>query len=488
MTLAIADLSIRSRDATIVDRFCLDVPSGQITAILGETGSGKSLIANAVMGLLPPGLHASGSILMCGKTIDVTDRKSLEACWWQQTFLVPQEPHSALSPLLSAHDQVAELSSDGKRHAEARKALCRMGLALDHHCKRPDQLSGGMAQRVLASIAAQSAAPILVADEPTKGLDPSRRHDVGLLLQQLRNEGRTILMVTHDLELAHQIADVVVFFHKGRIVEKGSASVVLRAPQSSYGRRYVESDPSRWEEKQPLARRSPSVVRTRALAVGYPGQTLIAGLDLDFCQGEIVALLGPSGIGKSTLGRTLIGQSPPHGGKLEYWLDDAGPTSRADRRVQKLHQDPTRVFSPWQSIGASMRDLNRLPEGQAATRKLPELMERFGLSPKLLDRRPSAISGGEAQRLALCRILCLRPKFIIADEPTSRLDPPVQADVMTLLRRVADEDGVSILLITHDARLASAIADRSIGLVTTGHGPARPKWLKGVPDHASIAA
>ena len=468
-TLAVEQLTIATPDRVIVENVSLSVAAGEILAVLGETGSGKSLIGSAIMGLVPRGVSVSGCIIVDGRRYDAADRDALRSLWAKDLFLLPQEPLNALAPLLSAEAQVAEQIREPLACADAAAALSAMQLDRQHHRKRPFELSGGMAQRVMAAIASVTRAGIILADEPTKGLDADRRHVVAQAFDTLRASGRAILLVTHDIALVRSLADKVAFLDESRIVESGPAAEVLASPATDYARRYVASDPSTWPARPYRRSHTGKTVEAERLRIGI-GDTVLADEMTFHCHaGHISALLGRSGIGKTTLGRTLLGLTPPLSGNIRRPNADGGTA------LQKLHQDPTRVFSPWQPLGRSLQDMRWLPGGEAALREVPVLMQRFGLRDELLQRRPHQISGGEAQRLALARILALKPKMLIADEPTSRLDPPVQEQVIRYLRDVADEDELAILLITHDRALANAMADRR--MLMTGEEPAPARLL-----------
>lgn len=487
MSLSVEHLSITAPERQIIEDVSIEIAPGEILAILGETGSGKSLIASAIMGLVPNGLTCAGRIKAQGEVAEVGDIRRLRAWWSTRTFLLPQEPLAALTPLLSVKEQVAEQSRapGPARRDVAASALERMQLTAPHHRKRPFELSGGMAQRALAAIAAITRAPVLIADEPTKGLDADRRAGVAALFATLRAEGRAILLITHDIALARAVADRVAFLNEGRFVEQGPAGVVLCAPRSAYGRLYVGSDPATWTPRANSDdEHGPAAIEARELAIGHGRDVLAERITLRCRRRQITALLGPSGVGKTTLGRTLLGVAKPLAGEVVH--HGCGSRRGKAAYAQKLHQDPTRVFSPWQAIGRSLDDLRRLPGGETAADELPRLLNRFGLRPSLLERRPSQVSGGEAQRLALARILVLKPKFLVADEPTSRLDPPVQAEVLRHLRAVADDDGLSILLITHDEAVARAIADRQLVLRPMSGRPAQLELL--TRDQAPLVA
>ena len=458
-TLAVENLTIATPHRVIVENVSLSIASGAILAVLGETGSGKSLIGSAIMGLVPKGVSVTGRVVVNGRIYDASDRDGLRSLWSKDIFLLPQEPLNALAPLLGADLQVAEQIKAPSARADAAVALSAMQLGAEHHRKRPFELSGGMAQRVMAAIASVTRAGIVIADEPTKGLDADRRGVVADVFKALRESGRAILLITHDIALVRLLADQVAFLDERTIVESGQAGAVLRQPRTDYARRYIASDPSTWEHRPYARSHTPKVIEAEHLRIGIGNRILADDLNFHCHAGHISALLGKSGIGKTTLGRTLLGQATPLGGSIRR------PIAKHGRFLQKLHQDPTRVFSPWQSLGRSMEDLRGLPCGERILSEVPRLMQRFGLGRDLLDRRPHQISGGEAQRLALVRILVTKPGMLIADEPTSRLDPPVQEQVIRYLRKVADEDELAILLITHDRDLATAVADRRMLMV-----------------------
>ncbi|WLE00668.1 ATP-binding cassette domain-containing protein (plasmid) [Agrobacterium leguminum] len=474
-TLAVENLTIATPHRVIVENVSLTIASGAILAVLGETGSGKSLIGSAIMGLVPKGVSVSGRIVVNGRTYDASDSHALRSLWSKDIFLLPQEPLNALAPLLSAEVQVAEQIKEPTAGAAA--ALSAMQLDTEHHRKRPFELSGGMAQRVMAAIASVTCAGIVIADEPTKGLDADRRGVVAEVFKALRESGRAILLITHDIALVRLLADQIAFLDERTIIESGPVASVLRQPRTDYARRYIASDPSTWERRPYARSHTPKVIEADHLRIGFGNRVLADDLNFHCHAGHISALLGKSGVGKTTLGRTLLGQATPLSGSIRR------PISKQGRFLQKLHQDPTRVFSPWQSLGRSMEDLHRLPDGERILSEVPGLMQRFGLRRDLLDRRPHQISGGEAQRLALVRILATKPGMLVADEPTSRLDPPVQEQVIRYLRKVADEDELAILLITHDRDLATTIADRRMLMVAEATAPATLHDVTQAPLH-----
>jgi peptide/nickel transport system ATP-binding protein len=463
--LHVHGLAVRHDGQRIVDDVSLRVDEGDSLCLIGTSGSGKSLIAAAIAGLLPDCMSANGQIGLYDRVVPAADQAGLRALWHTHTCLLPQEPTTALAPLLRAADQV-RLAPPQTSWAEAVAWLARFGL--DRHAARrmPFALSGGMAQRLLASLAMRTGSHVLIADEPTKGLDADRRAELIDLLAHLRDAGRALLVITHDLDVVRALGGQIAVLEDGTLTEQGDVANVLHTPRSAFARASLAADPARWMP-EPSGRCGPLVADADGLVVGRAGRRLAGPLQFPLAGGSVTALLGPSGVGKTTLGDTLLGLLPPIAGRVN-WLGrqlDRKTRRELRPRFQKLHQDPASVFPPGRSFGDSLSDLQRLRNGAELMRGVPALLDRLGVSPRLLDRCPGAVSGGEAQRLALTRVLATRPAFLVADEPSSRLDPPVQAATLRLLRSVANEDGVAVLLITHDHAAADAVADDVMKLV-----------------------
>ena len=455
-------LTLHHDGRAILRDVCLDLRAGESLCLLGASGSGKSLLAAAIMGLLPACMAASGSIELDGVERAAGDAAGLRALWHTRTCLLPQEPMAALAPLLRAEAQV-RLTRNGVTGARA--WLARFGLDDAAARRLPHELSGGMAQRLLAALAARSAAGLLIADEPTKGLDPARRADIVALLAGLRDAGRALLVITHDLAVARALGGCVAVLEEGRIAELGTARRVLAAPASRFARACVAADPAGWAVRRPVSGGA-CVASGHGLVLARARRRIAGPVELHAREGTVTALLGPSGGGKTTLGDTLLGLAPPLEGRVAWFDRPLGRSVlRALRpRFQKLHQDPTTVFPPGRRFTDSLADLRRLRDGTTAARRMSALLDRLHIPAALLDRRPDEVSGGEAQRLALARVLALRPALLVADEPSSRLDLAVQAEVLTVLRGLADADGLSVLLVTHDAAVARGLADITLRL------------------------
>jgi peptide/nickel transport system ATP-binding protein len=462
--LAIRNLSVTdAAGRRLVDDVSLDLRRGDVLTLIGETGGGKSLVAQAVFGLLPKELFVSGEIAIGGVAIKATDPARLAGFWREQIMLIPQEPSAALDPTMRVGRQM-ELA--GVAAARVPQSLADVDLPADTARAFPFALSGGMAQRVLVATALGVGAPIIVADEPTKGLDAERVEQSISLLAGLARAGRSLMVITHDPAVARGLGGQIAIMREGRIVEQGPAERLLAEPATDYARAWLAADPKNWAPCRRCCDMGSLALSAYDLAFGWPGGApLFQGLDLHVPNGGVLAITGPSGCGKSTLGNVLLGLLAPTAGSVE-WAGErvASALPRLRQRYQKLHQDPMTAFAPHLPVGRQLKALERVKTGLCVSRDLPALLDRLRLRPELLARLPSAISGGEAQRLALARLLLLDPDLIIADEPTSRLDPVVQKETMDLLRAMVDERRMGVVLISHDRAMTEAVADEIVRL------------------------
>ena len=458
--LSIDAASVSAPTGQIVAPVSFSLKAGRPFTILGETGSGKSLLAQAIVGILPEGLVATGSVIIDGKVLSLAEPKLFRPLWGRTVGVLPQEPWLALDPTMVAVEQVAEghryLGRLGEDEAisAARTDLEALGV-LDAEAKLPGQLSGGMAQRVAFAAARAGGARIIIADEPTKGLDVDRRDEVIALLMQEVQSGGTVLTITHDLALARQMGGDLAIMLEGQIVEIGEAADVLSSPTHDYTRRLIAAEPENWSARTSGVRNDMDPILV-ASGIGKTrgGKLLFSEQDLSLRPGEVVGITGPSGSGKSSLGDVLLGLLTPDAGDVTR-LPQASPV-----RFQKLYQDPPSAFPQKITLGQAISDLVRLHRLDAS--RVQPLMERLRLSPVLLTRLPTEVSGGELQRFALLRVLLLDPVFLFADEPTSRLDLITQQETIDLLTELARERNCAVLLVSHDAALIEKTCDRQV--------------------------
>ncbi len=429
-----------------------ELRAGERLTLVGESGAGKSLLAQAIMGTLPAVMRATGRVRLLGTDTD-GQRRLTQPLLGRQVVMLPQEPWSALNPVMRLRNQVAETGRfaaglDWKAASEkADQHLAALGLA---HAGRQwlHQVSGGMAQRVGIACASQSDARVLIADEPTKGLDAGACEQVAQLLASAQQQGQALLTITHDLDLALRLGGQVAVMRRGRIVEAGDVAKVLRAPQHAYTRELIAAQPRHWPAL--AARAAPAsgapVITADQVSVRWGERDVLKGASLPIAAGDSVAVAGPSGCGKTTLGNVLLGLVRPHEGRVQR---RAGVPAW---RFQKLYQDPVASFAPQQTLRRGIGDLLALHGLDSAP--MAHWLERLRLHDGLLDRRPDEVSGGELQRLAILRTMLLRPVFVFADEPTSRLDALTQRETMAALCSAMAESGCALLLVSHDPDLA----------------------------------
>lgn len=465
--LSVDGLGIFAGGTPLLKGLSFGLGPGDALVVLGESGAGKSLLIQAVMGILPTGLRAEGRVTLMGQTSLATDAAQRRHTWGRSLALLPQEPGQALDPLMKIGPQLAEVYEqvDGQSAesagSAASQALDGAGLA-SARTLYPWQISGGMAQRAAATMATAGGAQVLLADEPTKGLDVHWREAMVKRLQELLAQGGCLVVVTHDLGVAKAVGGQVIVLRAGEVVEQGRTAAVLAAPSHPFTRQVIAADPAGWPDA-PVRPHGDLVVEARQVSKGYRGNPLFSGLDLTIGRAERWTLQGPSGTGKSTLGNLLLGLTAPDAGTVQR-ADGLAPTA-----LQKLYQDPQASFAPRLSLREALRDVARLHRQPWST--VVQTVESLGLNEGLLLRQPHQVSGGELQRVALARVLITRPAFLFADEPTSRLDPVTQQEALDVLARALDQAGTALLLVTHDPDLARAMGDRQIRLALVAHNP-----------------
>lgn len=447
--LKLTNVAVYVGDSCLLEPISLALKQGQPLTILGQTGSGKSLLAQAIMGLLPTDLSVSGDIEAFGKVMTIEERQAL---WGREMVMLPQEPWHSLDPLMKGIDQVKEVyqfvreKDPQEALAMAEEDLRHVGLADNGH-KRADELSGGMAQRLAIAAATAGGAHVILADEPTKGLDISRRDGIVQLLQARSNLG-SLLTITHDVSVARQLGGLLLVMKEGRLVEQGEATQVLDYPKDDYTRELIAAEPRAWQDMAPTMRKhdADDILIADNVRLERGGRTLFDGLSFSIKQGEVVGIVGDSGCGKSSLGDALLNLLPVSSGKLTRSNKTAKP-----HQWLKLYQDPPSAFSSSVTLGQLLDDVVDLHGIDKA--RISPLMDRLNLPEGILDRNCLAVSSGELQRFAILRALLLDPVFLFADEPTSRLDPITAKEVTGLLVELASEAGCAVLLVSHDMDL-----------------------------------
>lgn len=461
-SLAVSGLEIRAGDKILVRDVAFTLARGIPVTLLGASGSGKSLVAHAIMGSLPAGLCARGEVTLDGAFLLAASPAETRARWGRTIAILPQEPWLALDPTMRIGRQIGEvhhyLHGRGATEADhhALSDLAEVGLG-ERAQAYPHELSGGMCQRAAIAVTRAAGASLLIADEPTKGLDAELRDGVVERLRREVEQGRLLLTITHDIAVAAALSGMIGVMLDGELVEFGPAAEILDRPRHAYSRALIAAEPSRWPAPA-LPPAGEAVISARGLSKRFGAKTLFEDLELSVRRGEVVAIVGPSGCGKTTVGNILLGLVAPDRGAVER------APGHAPVRFQKLYQDPPAAFAPHQALRRGLGDVLKL-HGLAWSR-IDAAMERFGLPRDLLDRRPGEVSGGELQRFAILRALLLDPAFLFADEATSRLDPVSQKEIFAILLEAVRERGLGLLMVTHEAALAERLASRILRLRT----------------------
>lgn len=461
--LILDDVTVHDRNRRkLIKSLTLELPAGSAHILIGESGSGKSIVCSAIAGTLPPDLSVTGRIILDGTDLTRLSAQERRATWAKKLFLIPQEPWSSLAQSRDALSQVADMPrlhsglSRTSALAIARRRLEILGLSpLEDGAKRPSQLSGGMCQQLAVATALGAPAPLILVDEPTKGLDAHRRGEVVRTLRTLLDEGRSMLLVTHDLSIADQFGGHISVMHDGRIVENGRAEEILKSPRHWFTQSLVQASPRAWPRQTWNRGNKVAALEDVSVRAGCKGLLIAERLNIAIHEREVVGLVGPSGSGKTTIGDTLLKLKAPAGGRV-LWS-----TSDERRKFQKLYQNPVAAFAPWRPISATLSDaLVGAGKSRSSLRdEVEPLLQQVELNWSLLERKPSEVSGGELQRLSMVRALLCSPIFLFADEPTSRLDQLTQKKVMSFLIQNVAERALGMLLVSHDPNLVNSMTD-----------------------------
>lgn len=462
--LEINHLSVQTNEGLeLVEPISLQLDAGKNITILGETGSGKSLLIQAIMGALPDGLTASGEISVENCNIS-TEPHRLQTLWGKTLVMLPQEPRRSLDPLMAINKQLWESYHfvAGQNSPSAKQSsehyLTKLGLT-QAQASYPHQLSGGMAQRASFAIATAAGGKILLADEPTKGLDPNSKNEVITLLKQAYQQGGGLLTITHDIDVATELGGYIFVMKKGKLVEEGEAETLLSTPKHPYTQALIGADPKHWQplqDGQKNGEKAP-LVSVKNLSVARGKRTLFSGLSFELKKGEVLGIVGRSGIGKSTLADVLCGLLKPQSGEV-VWHSSA----HQKHQVLKLYQDPPEAFAPNVSLQQLLDDVidyHKLDRSQ-----IPNLLTQLALRPEILSRNAENVSGGELQRVAILRALLLNPVLLFADEVTSRLDPITQQEVIKLLIDQCRARQCGLILVSHDPYLIERSCDQVVDL------------------------
>ncbi|MDQ0470295.1 ABC transporter ATP-binding protein [Labrys wisconsinensis] len=495
--LAVDNLSIDARTPSglrrVLEGVSFALAPGETLCLAGESGSGKSVTALAIMRLLPRlALRiAGGGIRLAGRELTALSDRAMREVRGGEIAMIFQEPMTSLNPVMSVGAQLIEAiraHQGGDATAAARQAremldavhIADPGRRLAQY---PHELSGGMRQRVMIAMALSCRPKVLIADEPTTALDVTVQAQILKLMRELKEAfGTSIVLITHDMGVVAEMADRVAIMQGGRIVEQGSAEAIFLGPREAYTRDLLAAVPrlgartglagppritSREAPPRPAAPAEPVLV-LRNLRVDYggargwfgrakAGPPAVEDVSLTVSPGETLGLVGESGSGKSTTGKAALGLVPFTGEVVLAGQPIAGLSARAMRPVrraaQMIFQDPYASLDPRMPVGAAIAEPLAIHGiGRPAERldRVAELLRRVGLSPDHAGRYPHEFSGGQRQRICIARALALEPKLIVADESVAALDVSVRARVLDLMLELQETMGLAYLFISHD--------------------------------------
>ncbi|MEH6727622.1 MAG: ABC transporter ATP-binding protein [Hyphomicrobiales bacterium] len=500
--LSVKDLAVsfqtRRGAVDAVRGISFELKKGEILGIVGESGSGKSVTSYALMRILDVGgTIKAGEAVYSGIDLRRASEKTMRDIRGREISMIFQNPRAALNPIRKVGHQIEDVL---RRHAKATRQNARdkaiealeavkIRDAAARYDAYPFELSGGMCQRIVIAIALACDPRLLIADEPTTGLDITTQKAVmDLVIELIRARQMSSILITHDLGLASQYCDRIMVMKDGGIVEQGDPLGLFSNPQHSYTRKLVDATPRAGESIRsllPPEDRKPelsheisddALVEVRNLTKTYQGKSgpvhAVKGISFTVKRGQSVGLVGESGCGKSTTAEMLVRLMDASSGQILFDGEDiaampARAFARNSRRgdIQMVFQDATDSLNPRhtarQTIAEPLQRLGHL-RGQQLAVRIEELAGLVGLPLSLLERFPHQLSGGQKARVGIARAIALEPKFLILDEPTAALDVSIQAVVLNLLMDLRAKLGMSYLFVSHDLHVVRLLCDHVV--------------------------
>jgi peptide/nickel transport system ATP-binding protein len=508
--LEIENLALEIGGTPILKGIELNIEAGEVMGLVGESGSGKSITALTVMRLLPHTARMTGRVTFNGTDVLAASEDDMCALRGDDIGMVFQEPMTALNPVKTIGEQVAEGvrwhtgANRADAEARARAILDRVGLPASKFplSRYPHELSGGQRQRVVIAIACALKPKLLIADEPTTALDVVLQAQILELLRDLVDENKMgLLLISHDLAVVADMTDRITVMRHGEVMESGETARTLSAQSHPYTRQLAQASmhvPAGRVHTLPLAGKpSPSpppglsghpsrererdgpLLEVSSIVRDYPGRRTslfsrparfraVDRVSLSLGEGQSVALVGRSGCGKSTLARMILALDRPTDGEIRFQGEaltgkDEAALRPARRNMQVVFQDPYGSFNPRHKVERLVAEplhlLERKPNSSERRERVAAALHEVGLNPRDMDKYPHEFSGGQRQRLSIARALITRPKLIVADEPVSALDVSIRAQILDLFADLSQRLGIAYLFITHDLTVARAITD-----------------------------
>lgn len=479
------DFNTRNGHTIAVNDLSFTVEKGQITAIIGESGSGKSVACYSLLGLLPqpPASIESGEAWFEGQDLLALPESELRAVRGRDIAMVFQDPMTCLNPFMTVGDQLIEPlrfhKKVGKKEAlqRAKELLVEVGIrdpetTINNY---PHEFSGGMRQRVMIAMALINEPKLLIADEPTTALDVTIQAQILALiadLQKRRDIG--VIFISHDLAVVADIADQIIVMEKGVMVEQGDRTAIFTHAQHPYTQKLLAAIPRK--TKEILAQSSDALISVKHLKTYFGhGNDLVKAVDdvsFEIYRGETLGLVGESGSGKSTIGRSLLRLVGHTEGSIQFDQQELTTLNKEElkatrRKMQMIFQDPYASLNPRMSVYDTLAEpllLHQIETRATVESAVLSLMDDVGLARAFIRKYPHEFSGGQRQRIAIGRALATKPQFIVADEPVSALDVTIQAQILELLADLGKHYGLTLLFVSHDLAVVRQIADRIIVL------------------------
>ncbi|MBT4522979.1 MAG: ABC transporter ATP-binding protein [Halieaceae bacterium] len=470
-----------------VDDISFSVESGKITAIIGESGSGKSVACYSLLGLIPqpPGSIEGGTALFEGSDLLQMSERELRAVRGRDIAMIFQDPMTCLNPHMTIGQQLIEPLVYHKKvptadaRARAVELLEEVGIrdpqsTIDDY---PHQFSGGMRQRVMIAMALINEPKLLIADEPTTALDVTIQAQILKLIANLQSKRDIgVIFISHDLAVVADIADEIVVMQNGVIVERGNREGIFHNARHPYTQKLLSAIPSGTKQTNEEDRDPFIAVRNLCTWFGQgknnPPNKAVNNVSFNIERGEVLGLVGESGSGKSTIGRSLLRLVQVTSGSVAFDDTDVTALQGRDlknmrRRMQMIFQDPYASLNPRMSVYDTLAEpllLHGIENKASVEQGVLKLMDDVGLARGFVRKYPHEFSGGQRQRIAIGRALATRPEFIVADEPVSALDVTIQAQILDLMHDLGEEYGLTMLFVSHDLAVVRHIADRIIVL------------------------
>jgi peptide/nickel transport system ATP-binding protein len=499
---------------SVVRNVSFDVAPGETVAIVGESGSGKSVTSLSIMRLLSPAFsRIEGEVLLNGRNLLALSEKDMRGVRGNDVSMIFQEPMTSLNPIFTIGRQISEVLirhkgfSKQQARAETVRLLekVRIPNAAGRFDEYPHQFSGGMRQRVMIAMALASRPKLLIADEPTTALDVTIQGQILDLIKLLQEEeGMSVLFITHDMGVVAEIADRTIVMFRGDEVETGPTGDIFQRGKHPYTRALLSAVPKlgsmrdrQWPTRFPVldmktglstepvevaetvASGQTPVLSVKNLVTRFPIRSgllarqtgavhAVENVSFDLFQGETLALVGESGCGKSTTGRSIMRLVEPTAGEVSLdgydvmRLDTVGLRNMR-KSVQMIFQDPFSSLNPRMTVGTAISEpfiKHKMGTTKQAKEKTADLLEKVGLTADMASRYPHEFSGGQRQRIAIARALALDPKVIVADESVSALDVSIKAQVCNLLLDLQQSLNLAFLFISHDMAVVERVSHR----------------------------